>query len=214
MCILIFLIILFITYRYLKDNKDNKDISKIRGFSIYKSTLPNRSEIASEIQKHYKKVGLIPSSDVWLNGDHLMTIHNKEIATSLFKTELVHAITSLKIPMSNISLIDPKSNGSAEDYWVNFYTKGHKQGPHRHVTEKSRPICSFTYFVKYDEKKDAPLRFYTDTKEYLPAKERSSFTLDVREGDIIFFHPLLEHSVDEQKSSEPRITVSGNIYSS
>lgn len=194
----------------IRPDNEMKEIAKIREFPIYKCTLSNNHKVSLDIQKYCMKAGFIPSSLAWINGDHWIS-NKQSISTPLFKEELMKAITKLskKIKISNISLIDPKG---LEDFWVNFYTKGHKQGPHQHVTDEITPLYSFTYFVKYNEKQDAPLRFYTDMKTHLPAKERTSFTLNVKEGDIVFFHPLLEHSVDEQKSSEPRVTVSGNIY--
>lgn len=188
---------------------------------IYKCQLGNRGKVFKEVVKYYKECGMVKSnnSSVDWNANHLTTAHNKLKYQNLhtFERELMKSVhklcDTLKIPRSRVSLRDPNNTEDASDYWVNFYTKGHNQGPHQHMNDdQTTPFYCFTYFARYDKKKDAALRFYTDVNDELPAIERESIVFDMKEGEIVFFRPSMEHSVDLQTTDGPRITVSGNLY--
>jgi hypothetical protein len=192
-------------------------VAKIRDDRIYKCKLGNKKRIMTELQKMSKNVGLKQSSIEW-NSNHLTTAHESRMDTNIpsLSNELVKTIKTLCKQLKTskkIVLLDPMKNDGLPDYWVNVYTKGHGQGAHNHMNDDtSTPFYCFTYFAKYDKAKDAPLRFYTDLEEHVPSRQRESITLDIDEGDIVFFPHDLEHSVDIQMTDGPRITVSGNVF--
>lgn len=195
-----------------------KCVAKIHDSRIYKCRFQNQKKIMSDLQKMSKNVGLVSSSKEW-NANHLTTARATKKNTNVprFSRELVKTVKTLckrlKTSEKNVVLTDPIDKDNLADYWINVYTKGHGQGAHNHMNDDTTtPFYCFTYFAKYDKAKDAPLRFYTDLEEDIPSRQRKSVTLDIDEGDIVFFPPNLEHSVDIQTTNGPRITVSGNVY--
>lgn len=204
----------------IRSTTNLKCVAKVRDIRIYKCRLKNGEKIMSDIQKMSNDVGLVSSSKKW-NANHLTTAHaTNDTDIPSFSKELVKSIKSLckqlKTSEKNVVLSNPIHNypiHNFDDYWVNVYTKGHGQGAHNHMNyDSTTPFRCFTYFAKYNKTRDAPLRFYTDLEEKVPSRQRESITLDIDEGDIVFFPPDLEHSVDTQTTNGPRITISGNIF--
>lgn len=214
--VLVIILFVYLTKNFTA-NLNLKCVAKIHDARIYKCRLQNQKKIITDLQKMSKNVGLVSSSKEW-NANHLTTAHaGDDTDIPSFSNELVKSIKTLckrlKTSEKNVILKDPIDNDKLADYWVNVYTKGHGQGAHNHMNDDSTtPFYCFTYFAKYDKARDAPLRFYTDLEEKVPSRQRESITLDIDEGDVVFFPPDLEHSVDIQTTNGPRITVSGNIY--
>ena len=123
------------------------------------------------------------------------------------------------------------TENKCNDTWINIYEKGHYQGPHWHVIgdEDEEPeykghpqnLFCFTYFMKYDEEKDAKFKFTDRSSGSSPFEEEwkkevltftRSFIPDVKQGDVIIFPFFMVHEVSKQECNGPRITFSGNLY--
>jgi uncharacterized protein (TIGR02466 family) len=110
------------------------------------------------------------------------------------------------------------------DAWYNVTGKGGWGEIHNHLSSpRTIQVCA-VHYIKYDPKLHAPTIFYnpsadgirstqpTPIADKLPAKyPKEVMQIDVKEGDMIFFAPYLNHSIPIQQSEEPRITTAFNI---
>jgi len=81
-------------------------------------------------------------------------------------------------------------------HWINKYPPGGFQEPHIHKRGNDK-VIAFVYFV------DIP-----DNSGNLII---NNHICDMTEGTVCFFDGNLEHEVTENKSSQDRITIAGNI---
>ena len=202
-------------------------ISGVYGLPLYKGKISNTEKFFRYIENC--KTG---KSDVWnaecmtSSNDGSTKIKSEDTTTmdrDVFDEICLHGETMMKEIGLDIS-ISPCMCKNVEckdciDVWVNKYTKGHSQGVHWHVNQKTNALFSFVYFAKYDSERDAKLTFVNFMPEYIECEEMREhltfsrgFRPDVEEGDILIFPSWLLHFVDEQKHDETRITVAGNFY--
>ena len=98
--------------------------------------------------------------------------------------------------------------------WYNAYKNGQYQHMHKHSNGNDN-IFSGVYYLKFNEKKHSPTRFYHPGFEIDFSKVRDDdffiVTPPIKENDIIFFCSDIGHDVPEQFSDELRITVAFNV---
>jgi hypothetical protein len=218
-------------------------IQYIYGYPVYKFSIEDPSKSISEVQKCIDGTKEVNPSDEW-NAECLTTSsHGRGCNTNDEKYEFKYIFQELykhsKIFLNELNMDinltvnvcgNSSCNDTCNDTWINIYKKGHYQGPHWHVIgdEDEEPeyqghpqnLFSFTYFMKYDEEKDAKFKFidpspgpviFEEWKNKVPCF-KGSFIPDVKQGDVIIFPCFMVHEVSKQDYDGPRITFSGNLY--
>ena len=217
-------------------------IQYVYGYPVYIFSIEDKYKAINEVQKCIDETKIINTSDEWNaeclktstdgNGGGLTNEKNdfryilKEIYkhSKIFSNEL-----NMDINLTVNVCRDSSCTSNCNDSWINIYEKGHYQGPHWHATENGGPkyegypqnLFSFTYFMKYDEEKDAKFKFTDRSSGTSPFEEEwekevphfsRSFVPDVKQGDVIIFPFFMVHEVSKQECDGPRITFSGNLY--
>ena len=109
--------------------------------------------------------------------------------------------------------------------WMNKYEKGDAQEPHHHGDDYE--AFSGCIFLSFDKEKDAKFCFHNrnmvdyneidytastqDTRLTNALLAESAICLDITQGDIILFSSSFWHSVEKQKESTGRTTLSFNF---
>lgn len=110
------------------------------------------------------------------------------------------------------------------DAWYNVTGKGGYGEIHNHLSSpRTIQICA-VHYVKYDPKVHSPTIFYNPSADGLRSTQPTPNTTllpklwpqetvyaDVKEGDMIFFPPYLNHSIPKQSTADTRITTAFNI---
>jgi uncharacterized protein (TIGR02466 family) len=114
----------------------------------------------------------------------------------------------------------PPVEVDADDIWINVYKKGQWQENHHHHGDKD-VYFSAVHFLKYNKETHPPLIFNNPQNILMTPNQLGRCTnlsywdldhsVDVYEGDIIFFPSYLEHQVNVQETDEDRITISFNV---
>jgi len=201
------------------------------GFPVFKYSFENQDKVLEEVLNTTEIVKPVSVSDEW-NGTSM--ISPPEERNVYIEQEINKCIEKFSKDL-NISgemlTINQCGNENCKDplskaYWVNIYKTGQDQGLHWHMTtsksdfSESNAMFSFTYFAKYDHKKDGKFIFvnpshatkvFHDWMEIVP-EFRPAFIPEVQQGDIIIFPCFMMHYVDTHTSDDQRITVSGNIH--
>jgi hypothetical protein len=217
-------------------------IQYIYGYPVYKFSIEDPSKSISEVQKYIDGTKEVNLSDEW-NAECLTTSsHGRGCNTNDEKYEFKYIFQELykhsKIFLNELNMDinltvnvcgNSSCNDACNDAWINIYKKGHYQGPHWHVIDEDEEpeyqghpqnLFSFTYFMKYDEEKDAKFKFidpspgpviFEEWKNKVPCF-KGSFIPDVKQGDVIIFPCFMVHEVSKQDYDGPRITFSGNLY--
>lgn len=206
--LLIVLLITLLSSIFHKPESKLEEIALINGSPVYRFRIDATAvdKIYTEVENYYKRTGLAPSEKEGWNAEHLSNAfyENDDMELPTLTKEMSKPLEELCHKHS----ISPKRLSTLNDYWVNVYRPGDYQGSHCHINQGDKtPFYCFTYFSKYSHGLDAPLRFHPRFAEM-----ENSFTPEVHVGDVLLFPQTLEHSVQGQKRSGPRITVSGNIY--
>ena len=104
------------------------------------------------------------------------------------------------------------------DAWLNKYEKGDAQEPHNHCTVGSIRCFSGCIFLSFDKEKDARFRFhnqsminYNEPDDAFALLAEGVTCPDITQGDIILFNSSSWHSVEKQKESTNRTTLSFNF---
>ena len=208
--ITVIVFILTISFQLYRPPRSSlEEIAFLDGFPVYRYQVnaTTANKVNREVKRYCDKTGLDASDKEGWNAQHLSNAFYEQE-----DNDLPTLIKEMSIPMTqlcekhclsskNVSIMIDSKN----DYWVNIYNPDHHQGAHTHINEGDKtPFYCFTYFSKYVHGLDAPLRFHPLSGAVI--------TPEIQQGDILIFPPTLHHSVDRQKGTGPRITVSGNIY--
>jgi len=219
-------------------------IQYVYGYPVYTFSIEDPSKAINEVQKCIDGTKEINRSDEW-NAECLTTSAdgrgcNTKKGNDEFKYIFQEIYKHSKIFLNELNMdinltVSVCGNSSCtnncNDTWINIYEKGHYQGPHWHVVgdEDEEPeykghpqnLFSFTYFMKYDEEKDAKFKFTDRSSGSSPFEEEwekdepcftRSFVPDVKQGDVIIFPFFMIHEVSKQECDGPRITLAGNLY--
>jgi hypothetical protein len=200
------------------------------GFPVFKYTFDTPDKALEEILKNMTDDTLDEMSEDW-NAKCRSTASTRNPVSLLYVREelercLKRFSKDVHIPVENMTFKGCSNvlctSTDCVDHWINVYKKGDYQEPHYHMNseDEKTPLFSFTYFAKYDQEKDAKFYFYNPSpaphmyEEFSGCRPefKSRIQLNISQGEIIFFPPFLLHSVDEQTSDGPRITLAGNIY--
>lgn len=130
---------------------------------------------------------------------------------SLIESDIIKYLNQIQSKTEDINI--------SIDYqipWINVYRPGNFQELHDHLYNSS---FSYTYFYKLPEN-TGNFVFSNPIRSYGPLSGLANkffdvvtteFTPEVKEGQILIFPNWLQHLVTENKSSEDRITISGNF---
>jgi len=116
-----------------------------------------------------------------------------------------------------------------DETWFNYYSKGCNQEYHDHLSSQRCSLYSMVYFLKLnDDHPKITFHNYTNLhaifttnskikkvyrdKDIKHSITRPYWNLNIKEGDLIIFPSYLFHGVFVQKTNDPRITISSNIY--
>lgn len=91
---------------------------------------------------------------------------------------------------------------ATNEYWFNIARPGEATGRHNH---KDEAIISGVFYLKVPEK-SGDLKFHFDEDE--------ESTVRSKEGRMVLFPSILNHSVDMNRSKDERISLAFNCYSS
>ena len=158
----------------------------VYGYPVYTFSIEDNSKAINEVQKCIDEIKAVNPSDDW-NAECLKvstpptwlglrrTVNDEKIEFKhIFQEIYKHSKIFLNKLNMDINLtvnVCGKSicTDNCNDTWINIYEKGHYQGPHWHVIgdEDEEPkykghpqnLFCFTYFMKYDEEKDAKFKF-------------------------------------------------------
>jgi hypothetical protein len=202
----------------------------IWGFPVFKYKFDDPDKALEEILKNANDETLDEMSEDW-NAKCKSTAATRNSVTLLhIREELENCLgkfsKDVHIPKENMNFngcsnLQCTSNDCV-DYWINVYKKGDHQDIHYHMNQEDEktPLFSFTYFAKYDPEKDAKFYFHNPSpaphmyEEFSGCRPefKPQVELNISQGEVIFFPPFLLHSVDEQTSDDPRVTLAGNVY--
>ena len=223
-------------------------IQYVYGYPVYIFSIEDRSKAINEVQKCIDGIKAVNPSDDW-NAECLKIsppptwiglrrttddekIEFRYILKEIYKhSKIFSNELNMDINLTVNVCGDSSCTDNCNDSWINIYEKGHYQGPHWHAIgdEDEEPeykghiqnLFSFTYFMKYDEEKDAKFKFTDRSSGTSPFEEEwekdepcftRSFIPDVKQGDVIIFPFFMVHEVSKQECDGPRITFSGNLY--
>lgn len=202
-------------------------IFDVYGYPVYKGKFSKGEDVLRYIEEC--KIGpsdkwnakcLVSSSD----GSSQVNDESMQVFNDIIFNEIVeHGKKMLEELDINVKM-SPSECGhikctECQDIWINKYVKGHSQDLHWHLNPEKDILFSFTYFAKYDPKKDARFVFVNAMPREFRDEEinkHKAFTIqmipEIEEGDIIIFPCWLLHYVETQKTDNERITMAGNFF--
>ena len=159
----------------------------------------NRLEILKDLKKYsarLRKSHLINNrwENLYLDPYHVPAVKHVFMAASIFSKKIINK--SVIVPHQGLGI-------SFDEFWFNLAKPGESTGWHDH---KKKAVLSGVYYLDiYNNSGDILFR----SKE----KEKwNEWSLKPENGKMILFDSNLEHSVSENKSCHPRISLAFNLY--